>query len=222
MLYALVPFISFVNFAHLHLRRGRACGNRRSAYVALLLSGALAWCREPTAGCAWPRPRVGALIVQRRSSSTPATSGNAAGLGCARRRAGCSSAIAYDQLVSGPMFFIVGFAIGAIFGDRRRATRSARAVSAFVVRNPPLLAVIAGLLGLPRLIPNALVDRLAWRRAGAAPARLLRGRGQSRRPSGASEAARPVRPPGPRGGDRRRRCGCCRPAARAGRSCRRR
>ena len=67
------------------------------------------------------------------------------------------SAVAYDQIVSGPMLLIVGFGIGAAFGGRAGDTPRAR-LRSFLVRNPPLLAVIAGLIAPASLAPTVLVN----------------------------------------------------------------
>jgi predicted permease len=67
-----------------------------------------------------------------------------------------SHAVAYDQVVSGPMVFTVGFAVGAAFGSRGDTGRLER-LRGFVTRNPPLLAAIAGLLAPAALAPHALV-----------------------------------------------------------------
>lgn len=65
-------------------------------------------------------------------------------------------AITYDVLVSGPMFFVVAFAVAAAFTTRGEpATARLRA---FVTRNPPLVAVIAGLIAPDSLAPDVLVD----------------------------------------------------------------
>jgi predicted permease len=66
-------------------------------------------------------------------------------------------AIAWDALVSAPMLLVVGFGTGALFGTRAGATGRER-LRAFVVRNPPLLAVVLGLLAPASLAPDAAVD----------------------------------------------------------------
>jgi predicted permease len=65
------------------------------------------------------------------------------------------AAVAYDQLVSGPALFIVGFGVGATFGTRASGGLAARART-FLTRNPPLIGVIAGLLATPALAPDPL------------------------------------------------------------------
>jgi len=55
------------------------------------------------------------------------------------------------------MLLVVGFGTGAMFGTRAGATRRER-LRAFVVRNPPLLAVLLGLVAPASLAPAVLVD----------------------------------------------------------------
>jgi hypothetical protein len=66
-------------------------------------------------------------------------------------------AIAYDILVSAPALLLVGFAVGAAFGDRAGEGPRERVV-AFFTRNPPLYAAIAALLAPDALAPDSLVD----------------------------------------------------------------
>jgi malate permease and related proteins len=152
MLYVLVPFVSFVNIAHLHITVGAGVG-LGFAYLVIGGAGLAAW----AGGRFWLRladPEIGALIcsvviVNTGYLGLPTT---VALLG----PKALSSAVAYDQLVSGPMLFLVGFGVGAAFGTRAGAGGRAR-LKAFLTRNPPLLAVIAGLLAPASLAPEALV-----------------------------------------------------------------
>ena len=66
-------------------------------------------------------------------------------------------AIAWDTTVSGPMFDVVAFAVGAAFGTRAGRGTAAR-LRAFVTRNPPLLALLAGLVAPDVLAPDVLVQ----------------------------------------------------------------
>ncbi len=66
------------------------------------------------------------------------------------------AAITYDVLVSGPMFFFVAFAVAAAFTTRGEPA-GAR-IRTFITRNPPLVAVVAGLLAPDSLAPDVLVD----------------------------------------------------------------
>src|SRR5205085_8175801 len=128
------PFVSFVNFAHLRLSAGGGAGIG-IAYVALGCAGVAAWSigrwRLRLAA-----PSLGALslcvvLVNTGYLGLPMT---VALLGTRR----LSQAVAYDQLISGPMLLIVGFGIGAAFGARAGDTGRER-LKAFAARNPPLL-----------------------------------------------------------------------------------
>jgi predicted permease len=67
------------------------------------------------------------------------------------------ASIAFDTVVSGPMFYVFGFAVGAAFGTLAGGTPRER-LRSFVVRNPPLIAVALGLLAPDALAPDVLVD----------------------------------------------------------------
>jgi predicted permease len=152
MLYVLVPFVSFVNIAHLQLTVGGGAG-LGLAYLAIGTAGVAAW----VVGRWWlrlSRPELGALIcsviiVNTGYLGLPMT---VALLGARN----LSSAVAYDQLVSSPMLLLVGFGVGAAFGGRAGDGVKTR-LKAFFTRNPPLLAVVAGLLAPASLVPSALV-----------------------------------------------------------------
>jgi predicted permease len=66
-------------------------------------------------------------------------------------------AILYDTLVQGPVFFLGCFGVATAFGTEAGGTIGAR-VKAFATRNPPLYAVLAGLVAPAALAPEALVD----------------------------------------------------------------
>jgi predicted permease len=152
MLYALVPFVSFVNLAHLRLTTGAGAGIGL-AYVAAIAAGVAAW----AVGRLWLRlapETLGALIctVVIVNTGYLGLPMSVALLGTGK----LSSAVAYDQLVSGPMFFLIGFGVGAAFSPGAGTSGRAR-LRAFVTRNPPLFAAIAGLLAPPSLAPVPLV-----------------------------------------------------------------
>lgn len=152
MLYLLLPFVSFVNFSHLRLSVGAGVG-LGLAYVALFVAGSVAW----TIGRLRLRlasPTVGALVCTVIVVNT-----GYLGLPMSFALLGAHafpSAVAYDQLVSGPMFLVAAFAVGAAFGLRGGDSAGER-VRAFVIRNPPLLAVIAGLLTPASVVPASLL-----------------------------------------------------------------
>jgi predicted permease len=68
-----------------------------------------------------------------------------------------SEGVLYDALVQQPVFFIGSFAIAAATGTKAGETVRDR-VKAFFVRNPPLIAVVLGLIAPDALAPDVLVD----------------------------------------------------------------
>jgi predicted permease len=151
MLYVLVPFVSFVNIAHLRVTVGAGVGIA-VAWVMIAFVGLIAY----AIGRFWLKlvdRELGALI-----SSVVVVNTGYLGLPMAvallHVRA-LGPAIAYDQLVSGPALPLLGFGVGAAFGTDSGQSQMAR-VRAFLTRNPPLMGVIAGLLAPPSLAPAPL------------------------------------------------------------------
>lgn len=151
MLYGLVPFVSFVSFAHLHLTLGAGVG-LGVAYIGLGLAGTAAWALARRMGMAGPV--LGGLICSVMLVNT-----GYLGLPVCVALLGSrvlTHAVAYDQVVSGPMVFTAGFAVGAAFGTRG-SSRPVERARAFVTRNPPLWGAVAGLLVPVALVPHPLV-----------------------------------------------------------------
>lgn len=151
MLYALVPFVSFVSFAHLSLSLGAGVG-LALAYVGLGAAGLLAVLLGRRLGLGGPD--LGAVVCTVILANT-----GYLGLPMSVVLLGArtlSHAVAYDQVVSGPMVFTVGFAVGAAFGTRGQSTLCGR-LTVFLTRNPPLAAAVAGLLVPRAWAPHVLV-----------------------------------------------------------------
>lgn len=151
MLYVLVPFVSYVSFAHLRLSLGAGVG-LALAYVGLGLAGAGMWWLGRRLGL--DGPRLGALIVAVMLVNTgylgyPMT---VALLGAHA----LPHAVAYDQVVSSPILFTAGFGVGAAFGSGERLSIASRARN-FVFKNPPLIGAVAGLLVPQSWAPKPLV-----------------------------------------------------------------
>jgi predicted permease len=124
------------------------------AYVTLALVGVAAWLIARR-GLRLDRPATGSLTV-----STVQVNTGYLGLPLVAALLGSHAvgrAAAYDTLVSGPVLFGPVFALGAVFG-RRAGGSTRQRLSAFVLRNPPLLAVIAALVAPDSLTPSSLVD----------------------------------------------------------------
>ena len=146
-----IPFVTFFSLARLHVTTGVGAG-LALGYLELTIVGAAAY----LIGARFlrlPRASTGALVLVVVLVNT-----GYLGLPLARTLLGSGQlapAIAFDSLVSGPMFYLGGLAIGAAFGAM--AHRQGGGHLRAVVRNPPLLAAIAGLLAPNVLAPEALV-----------------------------------------------------------------
>ena len=152
LLWVLLPFITFFTLTRLEITTGVGAG-LGLAYLELAIVGLAAWF-VGTRLFALPRPAAGALIVVVVLANTGylGVPLNGALLG----RDDLAPAIALDTIVSGPMFYVVGFAIGAVFGAAAGDTPGERLRS--FLRNPPLLALAAALLAPDALAPDVLVD----------------------------------------------------------------
>jgi hypothetical protein len=153
MFWVLMPFVTFFTLARLHITAGVGAG-LALAYAELAVVGAAAW-YAGTRVLRLPRPSVGALIVV-----VVVVNSGYLGLPLVAALLGTDDlppAIAFDSLVSGPMFYVTGLAIGAAFGTRAGETRGER-VRTYLLRNPPLIAAVAGLLAPAALAPDVLVD----------------------------------------------------------------
>jgi hypothetical protein len=152
MLWVLVPFVAYVNVARVHLSvdAGLSIAIAGAAFVT---GGALIGLlgRGPLA---LERPVAGAAIVATIQANT-------AYLGlplCAAlfTHAELTQAVAFDALISLPMFAFGSYSVGAWFGHApERGLRDRVRVT--LTRNPLLAALIAGLLVPDAWAPHALV-----------------------------------------------------------------
>jgi len=153
LLYGLLPFITFFAVARLELTTGVGLG-LLLAYLELAVVGVLAHTvarRVLRLGDA----ATGAVVVSAILANTgflgiPLT---AAVLGTDA----IAAAITWDLSVSLPMLFVFGFGVGAALGTRAGETPRERA-RAFVVRNPPLLALALALVAPDAWAPEALAE----------------------------------------------------------------
>ncbi len=150
--FTLLPFVTFTNLARIEIDADLGIGIGLG-YIAVGTAAGLAW----WAGLAMnlPRPTRGALITCALIANTgylgyPLT---ASLLGFDA----LGEAVIWDLLIGAPALLLVGFAVGAAFGDKAGETPRER-VRAFFTRNPPLYAAIAALLAPDALAPDALVD----------------------------------------------------------------
>ncbi len=153
LLWVVLPFITFFTIARLEITAGVGAG-LGVAYVVLAAVGLLGYV-VGTRALGLGRPQVGALLCVTVLANTGYLGTPLVGALLGADALG--PAIAFDTVVSGPMFYVVAFAIGAAFGTRAGESRGAR-VRAFLTRNPPLVALVAALLAPDALAPDALVD----------------------------------------------------------------
>jgi malate permease and related proteins len=152
LLWVALPFMTFFILARLELDAGVGAG-LVLGYAELAAVGLLAYLIG-TRLLRLRREQTGALMVVVVLANT-----GYLGIPLSAALLGSDDlgpAIAFDTVVSGPMFYGVGFAIGAAFGTAAGETAGER-LRAFL-RNPPLLAVIAGLVAPDALAPDVLVD----------------------------------------------------------------
>ena len=153
VLWVVLPFITFFTIARLEITAGVGAG-LALAYAELAIVGCLAWFAG-TRLLGLARPQTGALMCVSVLGNTGYL--GVPLVGALLGTGALGAAIAFDTVVSGPMFFVVAFAIGAAFGTAAGETRGER-VRAFLTRNPPLVALAAALLAPDALAPDAFVD----------------------------------------------------------------
>lgn len=152
LLWTVLPFVCFFTIVGLDLDRGVG-GGLGLAYVVAAVVGGLAWLAGRRLGM--PAPALGGLVVACIVSNT-----GYLGIPLSVALLGSEAlgpAVAYDTLVNTPLFLTVGFAIGAGMGTKAGETSRER-VRSFLVRNPPLLAVLAALVAPDALAPDLLRD----------------------------------------------------------------
>lgn len=152
VLWFALPVAAFFNLAALEFN-ARIGAGLAFAYVAFAVTLALAYV-VGTYVLKLSRPGVGALMCV-------AAFGNTGYLGLPFNAAlfgfdDIGTAVVYDVLISSTLLVTVGFSIGAAFGTV--ASRPRDRLWAFISRNPPLWATVAGLLAPEALAPDVLVD----------------------------------------------------------------
>lgn len=152
LLWVLMPVLYFFVVARLKLTAGVGVGIA-FAYLELAIVGVLAWLVS-TRLLHLSRAATGAVVVAVILGNT-----GYLGLPLVTALMGTSQlpfGIAFDSAVSAPMFMVVAMAIGAALGTRGGG--SGRAQVGALLRNPPLWAVIAGLIVPDSAAPDAALD----------------------------------------------------------------
>ncbi|WP_354699571.1 hypothetical protein DSM112329_05290 [Paraconexibacter sp. AEG42_29] len=152
LLYVLMPFVTFFSLARLDLGSGVGLG-LLVGWIELLVVGGIGWL-VATRLLGLDRAGAGTLTICCLLANTGylGVPLNAALLG----HDAIGPAIAWDVAISGPMLFVFGFGIAAACGTKAGETARER-VRAFLTRNPPLLALVAGLVAPDVLAPDILV-----------------------------------------------------------------
>lgn len=153
ILYVLLPPVIFFNLAsaNIDLDHGVGLG---LGILTVSLTSLLVWFISSRI-FKLPRHQVGAMVCTVLVANTGYLGYplSVALLG----RDQLSTAVLYDVLVSGPCLLLGAFAVGAAFGTKAGESPRER-VYAFLTRNPPLYAAVAGLLAPKALAPDLLVD----------------------------------------------------------------
>ncbi|MFL5845623.1 MAG: AEC family transporter [Solirubrobacteraceae bacterium] len=148
LLWVFVPFVVVVSLPRLHVDGGLAAG----LAVGYVTAGATALAAYVIGAriLRLPRACTGTLIVAALVMN--ATYMGYPFVGALLGSDDVPAAIAFDALVNGPLFYVVGFAVGASFGGHDVPRREV------LLRNPPLFAAIAGLALPASAIPHVLVN----------------------------------------------------------------
>lgn len=152
-LYTLLPFVVFFNLARTHIN-GDEAGGLVIGWAAILAAAGIAWLAGERL-LRLARPSTGSLIT-----GTLVPNSGYLGYPLVASLLGFHSlgeAVVFDITVTSPSLLLLGFGTGAAFGTKVGEGFRERLV-AFLTRNPPLYAAIAGLLVPNSLAPDALVD----------------------------------------------------------------
>ncbi len=152
MLWVLVPFVAYVNIARAHLSLDATLSIAIAA-GAIMVAGVIMW-RLARGPFALPSASTGAAVVTTIQANT-AYFGLPL-IAALFSDAELSQAVAYDGLVSLPLFVIGSYSVGARLGQARAAGLRAQ-LRAGLLRNPVLWAVVAALLVPETWAPEWLV-----------------------------------------------------------------
>lgn len=153
VLWVVLPPCVFVNVAHFDIASSAGLG-LGLGFVCLAVGGLLAWFVS-TRVLDLPDRTAGAVICASIVANTgyfglPATLIVFGSEAVAR-------AAAWDALLTGPVTFLAGFAVGAVYGENSGEGSGAK-LSAFVKRNPILWVLLPALLFPGSAIPGWMLD----------------------------------------------------------------
>jgi predicted permease len=157
MLYGFVPFVAYVNIAHLRITLSSGVG-LGLGWLTIGLVAVLAWA-VGRFGLGLDRRRLGAVVISVVIANTGYLGNPMVNVLLGAHA--LNSGVAWDQLVGGPALFVLGFGVGASFGEGGELGVWARA-RLFLTRNPPLWAAVAGLIVPPTFAPAPLPEISRW------------------------------------------------------------
>jgi predicted permease len=156
MLWALAPFAYYVNLAHAEFASDVLAGGAL-AVAAIAVTALVAWrLAKGWLGLARDRAAMGAAIHCSIQSNTTYLGLPLCAVLFSQQE--LAQAIVYDTFVSVATFAVGGFVIGALFGTGATEPGPLAALRTVLLRNPPLLAVIAGVLVPPAWAPDVLLQ----------------------------------------------------------------
>ena len=163
LLYGALPCIVFFVLARAKLTVNAGIGVLLG-YASLAVVGTVAWVLA-TRVLKLPRPSAAMVVIAAIMANTGFLGVPLVATLLDHEELG--AAITYDALVTGPMFFVVAFAVAAALTTQGQP--AGLRVRAFVLRNPLLLAFAAALVAPDALAPDALVDVARIAVLGLAP-----------------------------------------------------
>ena len=152
MLYVALPLVSFFVVARAELTAAAGAGIVL-AYVALALTGLLAWAIATRVLHLEP-PAAAMVVIAAIMANTGYFGAPVVATLLGHDELG--AAVTFDALVSAPVFYVAAFLIAAMLTTRGQPP--AARLRTYVLRNPPLIAVAAALVAPDVLAPDALVD----------------------------------------------------------------
>ena len=152
MLYVALPLIAFIVVTRAELSASAGLGILL-AYGVLTLVGLLAWLLATRVLRLAP-PTAAMVVIAAIMANTGYFGAPVVATLLGHDELG--AAITYDALVSAPVFFVVAFAIAALFATRGEA--SGTRLRTYLARNPPLVAVALALVAPDALAPDVLLD----------------------------------------------------------------
>lgn len=156
MLWVLAPFAYYVNLAHAEFESDVLAGGA-IAVAAIGVTALLAWrLTKGWLGLARDRPAMGAAIHCAIQSNTGYLGLPLCAVLFSQHE--LAQAIVYDTIVSVATFAVGGFVIGALFGTTTTHLSPLAVLRTVLLRNPPLIAVVVGLLVPEAWAPDALLE----------------------------------------------------------------